>query len=572
MEVSTRYRRYIEYAENVVNKKILACKKTIKSCEMFLKDLEEAELENSVYYFDFEEVDSIIQFIENLSLSDGKWKGQKIKLLDWQCFIVASIYGFYERKTGKRKIQRAFIHIPRKVGKTTLISALMVLALLDEAGAQVYSIATTREQATIAFKKAKDFITNNERLKSIKGIKSLQHRIEYTPTGSVLRALSSDSGTHDGKDPSFILADEIAAYKSDSLINVMMSGTVARESPILIMITTSNFISNSAGYRQYEYLEKYQKGLFEDKEYFGISYELDVDDDWKNIEIYEKAIPSLGHTIEKDTMKKELNRAINDEGYTDEFKVKHLNYWIQGHKDNLIPDKYWKIIRENEEPTEEEIKDLPCFGGLDLSKRNDLTCYSLCWYIPRLDKYYLKHKIYIPENQIELKMKRDSPMIRQWIKKGLIKIAGNETIDYEIIMNDLMLDGQTYNIQTIGYDRAYSSNISELFLAKGISLTEVIQNFTKLNIANRNFEAQAYENRIIDKNDVVYWCIGNAIKYYKGGDSLLLIKKASDTSRIDPVVTSVMSLMLTVSNTEVPQKEKEENTIDQLLKLYGKEI
>jgi len=367
---------YSTYARGITEGKIKACKKTIKACQLFLEEIDKCKDETYKYYFDSEEVEQRIQFIETLKLYEGKWSNQRIKLLDWQKFIIASIYGFKNRITDKRKIQRAFIHVPRKVGKTTLISALMILALLDEDGAQVYSIATKRDQAKIAFKNARQFILTNETLSNIEGLLVREHHIQYEQ--SILRALSSDAGTQDGLNASFVLADEVAAYKNNDLINVMESSMVARENPLLIMITTSNYVSNSVGYLEYEKLEDYLKGIYKDETFFGISYELDLEDDWRDITNYEKAIPSLGYTIPFETIETKLNQAINDDVYQREFKVKHLNYWIQGNRDAWIDDRYWKLIRENEEPKEEEYIDLPCFGGLDLSKRNDLTCYTLC--------------------------------------------------------------------------------------------------------------------------------------------------------------------------------------------------
>jgi phage terminase large subunit-like protein len=70
----------------------------------------------------------------------------------WQVFILITVFGWV-KPDGKRRFCRTYIEVPHGNAKSTLSSALALymLAADGEGGAEVYSLATTRDQARIVF-------------------------------------------------------------------------------------------------------------------------------------------------------------------------------------------------------------------------------------------------------------------------------------------------------------------------------------------------------------------------------------------------------------------------------------
>ena len=194
----------------------------------------------------------------------------------WQVFILTTVFGWVDDK-GRRRFKTAYIEVPRKNGKSSISSlvALYCLAADGEKGAEVYSAATTRDQARIVWQDAKHMAKNSPGLKSKFGVDITAHSIHVTETASYFKALSRDQGGNlDGLNVHCAIIDELHAHKTRDIFDVIETATGAREQPLLWLITTAGFNRAGICYEQRAYSLKILAGL-EDKEYFGIVYTLD---------------------------------------------------------------------------------------------------------------------------------------------------------------------------------------------------------------------------------------------------------------------------------------------------------
>ena len=230
----------------------------------------------SEWVFDEDYPDHVLQFFETLKHTKGPLAGQPIILESWQIFLICSIYGFRSKKDrNKRMVTDVIIYIPRKAGKSTLTAGLALYELqCGEKGAEVYTLATNREQATIVFDASKGFVEYMPyELSSL----FVVNRAEIKKTGDAqtkFMALSRDTKkTGDGKNPSCVIVDEAAQIIDRNSIEVLHSGMVARANPLRIYITTASFTKETKFYEDFIVFKSMLYGEATDNpRWFGLLY------------------------------------------------------------------------------------------------------------------------------------------------------------------------------------------------------------------------------------------------------------------------------------------------------------
>ena len=413
---------YLQYINQVSNGKISTCKMVKLAVKRHVADMKESEAGTFPYVFDQKRAQAAIIFFSQLVHTKGKLAGQKLKPEPWQQFIIAMLYGWRRRDNGKRRFRRAYIQVARKNGKSFIAAGVSLYDLMTEPGAEVYSAATKKDQARIVFDDAKKTVQYSADLK--KFVKPLAHSL--TCRDGTMKPLASDSNTLDGLNPSCAIIDEYHAHKTTELLDVLDTGMRARTQPLMFIITTAGNNRNAPCFEEYEKCKKMLSGAagYENDEYFSIIYELDKGDDWKNEKNWYKANPNLGVSVEMDAMRSAYKEACLSASAETAFRTKNLNEWLNVAEVWINERRWSKCLRRF---NENNLAGLRCWGGIDLSKRLDFTV--LTWYFALENgKRYAKHYFYIPEGQIDAKMKQDSYRIRQWIKQGYIYGKKNTAI------------------------------------------------------------------------------------------------------------------------------------------------
>ena len=348
--------------------------------------------EKHIFVFDEDKANRPIEFIEKYCKhSKGKFAGKPIKLELWQKAILQSAYGFVDSETGLRRYRKLLLLIGRKNGKSTLDSGLANFHLTKdgEHGAEVYSIATKKDQAKIVWEESKKMINKSPALK--KRCRTLINGIFFDATESKFQALASDSNSLDGLNASCVIADEIHAMRDKNLIDVMYDSMSAREQPMFIETSTMGTIRESVFDNEYEYSSKVIDGTIEDYSLLPIIYELDSREEWQNEVAWEKANPALNSIKDKEALRQKVERAKANPNELTNLLCKDFNI-------RMVADDHWLSFEDVDNDltfTEEELKDTYAVGGADLSSTTDLTCATLL--VVRKGIKYVLQQYFIPQ-------------------------------------------------------------------------------------------------------------------------------------------------------------------------------
>ena len=180
------------YARTVADGQILTNRLVRLACERHLADLSSASTRG--LRFDLGAARHAIEFFGFLRHSKGEWAGQTFALAPWQAFVVGSLFG-WKRSDGLRRFRTAYCAVPRKNGKSTLSAGIGLYLLVadGEHGAEIYSAATSRDQARIVFEEAKRMVTSSPALK--RRVEVLINNLNIAASASRFMPLSSDRWT-----------------------------------------------------------------------------------------------------------------------------------------------------------------------------------------------------------------------------------------------------------------------------------------------------------------------------------------------------------------------------------------
>jgi hypothetical protein len=243
-------------------------------------------------------------------------------------FVVGSLFGWH-RSDGLRRFRTAYCAVPRKNGKSTLSAgiALYLLVADGEQGAEVYSAATTRDQARIVFDEAKRMVRSSPALG--RRVQVLINNLNVEASASRFMPLSSDASSMDGLNVHGAIIDELHAHKTRHVVDVLETATGARRQPLLFEITTAGYDRHSICFEHHDYAIKLLEGTLQDDSWFAYIASADEDDDWTDPEVWRKANPSFGLSVKADDLARKAEKAIALPGAQNAFRRMHLNEWTE---------------------------------------------------------------------------------------------------------------------------------------------------------------------------------------------------------------------------------------------------
>lgn len=554
-----------QYINDVLSGKELVCQYTRQAVERHVSDLKRKDI-----YFDEEEAERVLKFFPFLKHYKGAWAGKDFILEPYQCFIISCIFG-WKNLDGTRRFRKATIEIPRKSGKTTIAAGIGLFMFVadGESGAEVYTGATTRDQAKICFTDARQMALVSKPINSRAEV--LTKNMSIVPTASKFEYVSSDYDTLDGLNPHLAILDEVHAYKTGGLYDIFISAMGARTQPLLLIITTAGFR------KEWWYYKSQRKGIIDilsgrvkDDTTFGIIYTLDEGDDWKDPNVWKKANPSLGVNIKESYLRQRVNDALIRPSETVNVMTKHFNVWTDAAK-IWIPKPKWNSFHVKEP----DLSGLQCFGGVDLSYIRDITAYTLCFMLPNGKKYF-KYKFFVPLDSARDREEATGIPYSQWIREGHLIANDGNTIDYNNVKKHIIDDLNTYNIHTIGFDKANASHIMQeindevaplhlnidgkwQFINRVYGISPHVKTISP---PTKEFERMVFcddPEVLHDGNPVMEWMIGNvAIKSNAEGD--IRPDKEKSEEKIDGVMSTILSIeqMLFWSKVDLKPKSKYE--------------
>ena len=529
---------YIQYVEDILNKRIPACEDVILACKRFKSWFKKEDR-----YFDYNDVDKRIKLVSKMKHFRGKVNGKPFILLPYQQFIFAGIFGFKYKSTGFRVIQNVLIFMARKNAKTSLASALCLTQMLldNNNGQEIDFIASSGAQARLGFDMTKYYAESLDP----QGVLFSRYRdsIKMPSTKSEIDVRNSDAMTLDGLNSSTFIADEAHSYKTPDLWHVLKSSQGFQEQPLAICITTAGYLLD--GYFLYEWVKTCKeilRGTKEDETQFSLLYSLDEGDEWDDESVWRKANPGLYDIVSIDYLRNECQNAKNMTSMEYGFRTKLMNQFCQS-SDTWIPASYIKSCMKSVD--NKVFKDKYVYCGVDLSAVSDLTCWSVMLPPDETreewpDKYIFKTFVYVPECTYDESVNKQ--LYKSWVNQKQVTLTGGNTVDYEKILKDQIdfMDISTY--ASIAYDSWNATSWAISATNAGLPLSPFSQSLGNFNRCTKFMEMLIRSEKcIIDTNICVLWAFNN-VKLKIDYNDNCKPDKPTDEAKIDPVISMCEAL------------------------------
>lgn len=531
-----------DYAHRVVAGELLAGKYHRLACARHLRDRHREAAHDPAfpYRFDYARADRFFRFAESLRHYKGQWAGQRITLEPHQRFRLGSLFAWVHRETGLRRIRTSYDEIPRKNGKSleAAVIALYVTFFDGEAGAEGYCIATKRDQSKIVFNDCKRLVLSSGLRSRIQVFMANLHRDD---TASKLEPLGADHDSTDGLNPNLIITDELHAYKVRALLDVMETATGARRQPLNFQITTAGSDPVSPCGEQHDYACKILEEVLVDETFFAfIAHADEHDDPWQEA-TWRKANPNYGVSVLPDDIKALATKAQYITTAAAAFKQKRLNLWVNAIAPWLNLEG-WRKGQTTWSP--DELAHEPCFVGIDLSSKIDLTAVVLVFPpTPTRLPWRLIVWCLTPDDTLDERAHRDRAPYREWLRHGLRTNPGNR-IDQAVVRDMVHEASRLFDVKQIGVDPWNAGNLLADLHDDGFDVVEIPQNFHQMSAPAKEFEADVLDG-LVDAggNPLMTWCISNAVVQRDNKDNIYPTK-AKSRGRIDPVIAAVMGRKL----------------------------
>jgi phage terminase large subunit-like protein len=515
-----------QYIDDVISERVIVCEHVRNAVNRYLTD------RGNGWGFSENYAQHAIDFIEQLEHSTGDYAGKPFKLEGWQAFIVWNLFGFLN-PDGSRRFTRAYVEVPRKNGKSTFSSAVMLYGLIadGESAAQVYSAATKLDQAMMVFAESVRVCQNVDWLAEALTVNNSVNNRRILYGQSVYKPLEWNPSKQDGLNTHFAVIDEYHAHPNDELYNVLRNSMGARRQPLLFTITTAGFNRESPCYKHRNYCASVLSGAIKDDALFSVIYTLDEGDDWTDSANWAKANPNWGVSVYPRQLEQALTEAKEFVHKEVEFKTKLLNVWTDTAL-TWITDSVWMDCTEAGEV------DGICYGGLDLASTGDFCAFSL--YFPEYSA--IRTWYFLPSEAAYRRKDAAGASIRQWIADGQIIATDGNVTDYSYIKAKIIELAQQYDIKDIAFDRFNASQLVIDLQNEGLQMFPFGQGFISMSSPTKELERLVKDAQLKhDGNPVTRWMMGNILlKSDPAGN--IKIDKAKSGDKVDGPVSIVMAL------------------------------
>ena len=493
-------------------------------------------------HYDKDAADYAVMFIESLCHTKGTWAGKPFELIDWQEQIIRDLFGVL-KPNGYRQFNTAYIEIPKKQGKSELAAAVALLLLCGdgEERAEVYGCAADRNQAKIVFDVAVDMVRFCPALSKRVKILESQKKITYLPTNSSYQVLSADVANKHAFNTHGVIFDELHTQPNRKLFDVMLQGSGdARMQPLYFLITTAGNDTNSICYEVHQKAIDIAEGRKVDPTFYSVIYGAAEDEDWTDPKVWKKANPSLGITVGIDKVKAACESAQQNPGEENAFRQLRLNQWVKQSVRWMPMDK-WDACAFP--VSEDDLEGRICYGGLDLSSTTDITAFVLVF--PPLDeedKYYILPYFWIPEETLDLRVRRDHVPYDLWERQGTLMTTEGNVVHYGYIEKFIEQLGERFNIREIAFDRWGAVQMVQNLEGMGFTVVPFGQGFKDMSPPTKELMKLVLEEKIAHGgHPVLRWMMDNIfIRTDPAGN--IKADKEKSTEKIDGAIATIMGL------------------------------
>ena len=519
----------LEYWEAIESGKVLVSKRVYKQYKKLVEEIKNP----GKYIFDEARANKPIEFIERFCKhSKGEWAGKPVILELFQKAYISALFGFIDKETGLRRYRESMFYVARKNGKTTMLAGIAAYMMIadGEAGAEVYSTATKRDQARILFDETHNMVKQSPELS--KHIKKRKSDLYFPLTMSKFQPLGKNSNTLDGLNAHCVIMDELHAVKDRALYEVMKQSQSARRQPLLIMITTAGTVRECIFDDMYAYACNVVDGKFQDDSFLPILYELDDREEWTDFTKWEKANPGLGTIKKMDDLIRKVEKAKNNPKdvsgvLTKDFNIRDTisSAWLTF--DDINNEKTFDINR---------FRNCYAIGGADLSITTDLTCATLLMMDKETEERFVTQMYWLPRDSFEKRVQQDKIPYDKWLEQGLLRLCNGNTINYSDITAWFleMVNEKGITPLWIYYDSYSARYWVEEMENYGFKMVRCIQGAKTLSLPMQMMGADLQAKKInYNNNPILKWCLTNTGVVTDRNGNIVPVKNQAAKMRID---------------------------------------
>ena len=564
------------HAERVVSGQEPSCLTHRVACERHLNEIAKQGTKEFPFVWCPEKSEKILRYAEMLTIAEGA-QPRPVRLHDFQCFDLGVPFGWVHAETGFRRIRRKYKSVARQNGKT-FENGITGSYIANWGGynfGKLFTAATKKRQARIAWEEIQKFITVDKDLQALFDVKDYKSLIIAKRTGCTIEALSRESGLDDGFRAIFCSVDEIHQHKDNGIYKALYNGQASLDEALISMITTRGKSLNSFCREMDDYCLQILAGTAEADDFFVDIYTLDKEDDPFDESVWYKANPHLVTVPSAlEQLRRDAQTAKQMGGFEmSDYMTKRQNLWYEYGDTQYITPNEWKLGRT--ELTIENMRGRRCFAGLDLSSGGDLT--SLALLFPLDDgKIYVWSHSYIPAKRLEEHIITDTAPYDVWAKSGLLtpsEAVGGLKNDYLQIVADLkeLQEKFEINIACIGYDPHNADAFLEELDTLGAPLLEVKQSARFLSDTTVDFALEVKAGNVLydQRNALMSWSIVNAKKTKNSFGEIKVDKEVNARhARID-VVDAIIDAHVAYRKSSKEETPDYETVVEDYLKKMG---
>nr|DAG62435.1 MAG TPA: Large Terminase [Caudoviricetes sp.] len=532
----------MEYYSQIKDGKVTVSRKVQRIYQKLAEDLSGSTgADGTMYHYSPSRANHILEFAENYCRhSKGKLGGQLVVLELWEKAMLAAMFGFIDDE-GRRRYREVVLIVAKKNGKS-LISSIVGLYLQvgdGEPGAEVYAVATKKDQAKIIWGEAKRMVNKSPELRKL--IKPLVGEMDCAVNESVFKPLASDTDTLDGLNVHGALMDEVHQWRDGmALYNIIADGTTAREQPMTLITTTAGVVREDIYDNKYEYAAKVIIGYDDpdagivDDHFLPFIYELDAREEWEDERCWPKANPGLGTIKNIRQLRDKVRKAQQSPDLQRNLLCKEFNI-------RETSGGSWLSFDDINNETTFDVTELrPRYGvgGADLSSTDDLTAACVIFMLPECSDIYVIPMFWIPADLVERHINEDKVRYDIWIDKGWVRTCPGNRINPDAVREWFLEVQSEYDIylNLVGYD-SWSAElwVNEMKRSFGDStMRPVIQGKKTLSNPMKMLAKDLQAHKIIyNNNGVLKWCMANTCVDEDRNGNIQPIKSRKPTQRID---------------------------------------
>lgn len=556
---------YGKFRDSVLRGEIPVCEEISFQMER-IDDL----IRDPKYYYDSEAIDGYIKFCENeLTLTDGTdlklldtFKLWAEDLLSWFYFVDQSVYisnennhgGHYEKRRIKKRLKKKqYLIVARGAAKTLYLESLQsYFQNVDPRTTSGIAVAPTMAQAEETLNPLRTaiirsrgplfkFLTHGS-INNTMGNKanraklaSTKKGIENLVTNSVIQVVPMSIDRLQGLRPSVATVDEwLSGNTREDVIGAIEQGASKNKDYIIVAASSEGNVRNGVGDSIKMELMEILKGEYNAPHVSIFYYKLDDVKEVSDPDMWLKANPNLGKTVDYETYQLDVERAEKSPSARNDILAKRFGIPLEGFA-------YFFTYEETIKHRSRSFFNMPCSLGIDLSQGDDFCAFTFLFPLKR-GSFGIKTRCYISERTLNKLHPAMRDKYESFINEGSLMVLGGSTLKMEEVYDDLdsFITDCSYDIRSVGYD-VYNS---DYFITRwtrensNYGVIKVPQGSRTESVPLGELKDLAEDRMLLFDEDLMSFCMGNSVVQTDSNGNRKLLKL-----RYDDKIDSVSAMM-----------------------------